>query len=162
VQTSHTQAEIAASGTQSGFMRITKFECTFCGRCLASKQALQNHERTHQKNAQATGDCDNDKGTAQASSVVEGVGKKQLSFADFAQLHVQSSYTQAEIAVGGSPSDFVRITKFECTLCGRCFDSKQVLQNHERTHQENAQVIGEIENVKTAPFPEFSVYHPSC
>ena len=67
VQASHTQAEIAASGMQGGFMRITKFECTVCGRCLASKQTLLNHEKTHQKSGQATGDCEDDNAAAQAT-----------------------------------------------------------------------------------------------
>jgi uncharacterized Zn-finger protein len=73
VQASHTDAEVTESGMQGGFMRITKFECTFCGRCLASKQALQNHEKTHQKSAQATGECEEDNMAAQSTCVVEDV-----------------------------------------------------------------------------------------
>jgi KRAB domain-containing zinc finger protein len=154
VQTSHTQAEIAASGTQSGFMRITKFECTFCGRCLASKQALQNHEKTHQKSVPPTEECEDDK-----TATGEDVRKKKFrSIADFARLHVQTSQAQEEIAASGTQSGFVRITKFECTMCGRCLDSKQALQSHERTHQGT----GEFENIKRAPFPEFPVYHSGC
>jgi len=73
VQISHSEEEIAASGMQGGFMRITKFECTVCGRCLASKQALQNHEKTHQKSAQATGECEDDNLAAQMTGEVKDV-----------------------------------------------------------------------------------------
>lgn len=143
-----------------------KLECAHCSKKFLEKMHLAKHMALHTKDF--TFKChlcpakftraDNLRAHVQNNhKYMCFLCRKQFSSADFARLHVQTSHTQAELAASGSQSGFMRITKFECTVCGRCLASKQALQNHEKTHQKNNQVTGECEFVSTIPFP---AYHP--